>query len=58
MTYKTSAFALMASLVFVLGTIMVLHITSNTRVRLDQRAAENSELASAQLSRVRLVIGR
>jgi hypothetical protein len=56
MTYKTSAFVLMASLGFALGTIMVLQVASNNRVRSDQSVAESSELTSAQLSRVRLVI--
>jgi hypothetical protein len=56
MTYKTSAFVFMASLGFALGIMTVLHVASNTHVRSDQRVAENSDLASAELSRVRLVI--
>jgi hypothetical protein len=56
MAYKTSAFVFMASLGCALGIIMVLQVVPNNRVRLDPRVAEGSELASAQFSRVRLVI--
>ena len=56
MTYKTSAFVFMVALAFALGIIMVLPVVSNNRVRSDRPVAESSELASAQLSRVRLVI--
>jgi hypothetical protein len=58
MTYKTSAFAFIGSLVFALGIIVVLQATTGNRVRSDQHVAESSELAAAQLSRVNLVIGR
>lgn len=56
MTYKTSAFVFTATLGFALGIIVVLQVASNDRVRSDPRVAESSELASAQFSRVRLVI--
>ena len=56
MTYKTSAFVVMVVLAFALGIIMVLPVVPDNRVRSDRLAAESSELASAQLSRVRLVI--
>jgi hypothetical protein len=58
MTYRTSAFVFMVALAFALGLVMVLPVVSNNRVRSDRLVAESSELASAQLSRVRLVISR
>jgi hypothetical protein len=58
MTYKTSAFVFMASLGFALGVFEVLQIVSDNHARSDRRVAESSELASAQLSRVRLVISK
>jgi hypothetical protein len=57
MTYKTSAFMFVASLAFALGIIMVLPVVSNQRVRSDGPVVDRSELVSAQLSRVWLVIG-
>ena len=56
MTYKTSAFVFMVALVFALGIVMVLPVVPSNRVRSDRLAAESSELASAQFSRVRLVL--
>jgi hypothetical protein len=56
MTYKRSAFLFMASLALALGIFAVLQVASNNRVRSDRHVAESSELASAQFSRVRLVI--
>ena len=56
MTYKTSAFVLVVALAFALGIIMVLPVVPNNRVRSDRLVAESSKLASAELSRVRLVI--
>ena len=56
MTYKTSAFVFTASLAIAPGIIMVLQVVPNNPVRSDRHVAESSELASAQFSRVRLVI--
>src|SRR5580698_8050292 len=53
MTYKTSAFIFMAFLVVGLGTFTALQVASDNRVRSARRVADRSELASAQLSRVR-----
>ena len=58
MTYRMSTFVVMAALAFALGIVTVLQAALNNRVRSDQRVAESSELASAQLSRVRLVISK
>lgn len=56
MTYKTFAFVFMASFAFAFGTITVLRLVLPNHVRSDRLTAESSELTSAQLSRVRLVI--
>ena len=58
MTYKTTAFVFLASLAIALGIIMVRPGVTNRNVPPDRLLAQSSELATAQFSRVRLVISR
>jgi hypothetical protein len=58
MIYKISALVFMASLAIALGIIMVRPGITNRKVAPDRLLAESSELATAQFSRVRLVISR
>ena len=58
MTYKTPAVVFMASLAIALGIIMVRSSVTNRNAAPDRLVSESSELATAQFSRVRLVISR